>query len=133
VAVVPLDPLRLNFTPLDMRSFVFGDPEIDVEDLRANTDYAENQETRWLWQWLGSVDNAMKRKYLQFVTGLSQVPLGGFAGLNRRMRITRSYLNDLGARSHTCSFHLELPQYRTYAELAEWMAASVSSDGFGMG
>jgi hypothetical protein len=132
-AVVPLDPVRLNFKPLDMRSFVFGDPQIDVEDLRANTDYDNNQETRWLWQWLGSVDNAMKRKYLQFVTGLSQVPLGGFAGLNRRMRIVRSHMNDLAARSHTCFFQLDLPQYRTYAELAEWMAASVSSDGFGMG
>ena len=136
--VIPIENLRRNFSPVDIHSFVFGDPEISVDDLRANTDYLYgfhegSQEIQWLWLWLQTQDNAMRRKYIQFVTGLSQVPLGGFAGLGRRMGIYPCRHGDLAPRSHTCFYQLELPRYQSYDLLAEWMAISLSSDGFGMG
>ena len=136
--VIPIETLRRNFSPVDIHSFVFGDPEINVDDLRANTFYSRglhegSQEIQWLWRWLQTQDNAMKRKYIQFITGLSQVPLGGFAGLGRRMEILPSRHEDLAPRSHTCFFQLELPPYQSYELLAEWMPTSLSSDGFGMG
>jgi hypothetical protein len=136
--VIPVESLRRNFSPVDIHSFVFGDPEINVDDLRANTNYSggfneASQEIQWLWLWLQTQDNAMRRKYIQFVTGLSQVPLGGFAGLGRPMQIYPSGHADLAPRSHTCFFQLELPRYQSYEQLAEWMPPSLSSDGFGMG
>ena len=117
---------------------MYGAPEISVDDLMAHANYdtrhftAASPQIQWMWDWLRRSDNEVRRKFLRFVTGLSQLPVDGMAGLRRGMYITRSYEGDLGPRSHTCSFTLDLPVYRTPAELEEWMGAAVSSDGFGM-
>ena len=137
-SLIPLATVTPIITGDDLRSLVYGTPEISVDDLAAHTNYdghtftAESPQIRWLWDWLRRSDNDVRRKFLRFVTGLSQLPVEGMAGLRGRMYITRSYAGDLAPRSHTCSFGLDMPVYRTPAELEEWMGAAVSSDGFGM-
>ena len=137
-SLIPLATVTPIITGDDLRSLVYGTPEISVDDLAAHTNYdghtftAESPQIRWLWDWLRRSDNDVRRKFLRFVTGLSQLPVEGMAGLRGRIYITRSHAGDLAPRSHTCSFGLDMPVYRTPAELEEWMGAAVSSDGFGM-
>jgi hypothetical protein len=135
--VIPIQNLTRNFNYSDVHAFVYGDPQISLDDLKAHTQYlapynATSQPVVWLWHWLATQENDMKRKYVQFVTGLSQLPLGGFAGLNDRMQIGQSGYGELAPRSHTCFFRLDLPNYATYEKLAEWMPVALNSDGFGM-
>ena len=134
---VPVDLVKNVVSPKDMRFFVYGDPTISVADLRAHTTYgyqlsAQSQEIVWMWAWLEASSNEVRRKFVRFVTGLSQLPLGGAGRLSQPIRVVRSQAGDLAPRSHTCFNQLDIPQYRSRAQLEEWMGASVSSDGFGM-
>ena len=137
-AIVRIDSISPFVTPNDLRSLIYGTPEISVDDLIAHTTYdgrtftASSPQIQWLWDWLRRSNNDVRRQFLRFVTGLSQLPMEGMAGLQRSIYITRSYENDLAPRSHTCSFALDMPVYRDATQLAEWMGVAVSSDGFGM-
>jgi hypothetical protein len=137
-SLIPLGPLQSTATVDVLQRLVYGAPEISVDDLMAHTSYpgelftAASPQIQWMWSWLRRSDNDVRRKFLNFVTGLSQLPVEGMAGLGMRLVIARSYHADLGARSHTCSFQLELPVYSSPAQLEEYMLAAISSDGFGM-
>lgn len=62
-----------------------GLPEIDIEDLRANTEYqgytAASPVVQWFWDVVRELDQEDKARLLQFVTGTSKVPLEGFKAL----------------------------------------------------
>ena len=137
-SVLPVAAVHGIVSADDLRSAIFGAPEISVDDLMAHTNYdpryftAASPQIQWLWAWLRRSDNDVRRKFLRFVTGLSQLPVEGMVGLRYRLYITGPSAADLGPRSHTCSFGLDLPIYRNAAELEEYMGAAVSSDGFGM-
>ena len=83
--VIPIDQVRGRLTPAELRAFVYGPPKIDVDDLRAFTDYGDGlsedtPEVQWLFTWLAKQGEPTMRKFLQFVTGLARVPLGGGLG-----------------------------------------------------
>ena len=56
-----------------MELLICGLPDIDVQDLRANTDYSGYQSTdqvvQWFWQVVGDMEPDEKAALLQFVTG----------------------------------------------------------------
>ena len=60
-------------------------PEIDLKDLRNNTEYVQfkagDEQITWFWNVLNSFTAEEKAMFLQFVTGTSKVPLEGFKGL----------------------------------------------------
>lgn len=60
-------------------------PDIDIDDLAANTEYKQYTKTspqiQWLWRALRSFDKENLVKFLQFVFGSSKVPLNGFSEL----------------------------------------------------
>ena len=136
-SLIPIATIAPIISSDDLRSLVYGAPEISVDDLAAHTRYdgltftAASPQILWLWDWLRRSDNDMRRVFVRFVTGLSQLPVTGMAGLHPGLYITQSREGDLAPRSHTCSFGLDLPLYRNAAELEEWMEAAVASDGFG--
>lgn len=92
------------FNEQELELLISGLPNIDIEDLRANTEYHKyqatsiqvrnlilikefplltqlNQQIQWFWRALRSFDQAERAKFLQFVTGTSKVPLQGFGAL----------------------------------------------------
>ena len=81
---VPSDTVSV-FDAHDLELLICGLPDIDIEDLRANTHYTgyrQSDETvRALWAVLRSFGKEEKALFVQFVTGSSKVPLGGFAAL----------------------------------------------------
>ena len=56
-----------------------GLPDINIDDLKANTEYHKYTTTSlqivWFWRALRSCDQTDRAKLLQFVTGSSKVPL----------------------------------------------------------
>lgn len=73
------------FNEQELELLISGLPTVDIDDLKANTEYHKYQPTslqiQWFWRALRSFDQADRAKFLQFVTGTSKVPLQGFAAL----------------------------------------------------
>eukprot|EP01133_Synstelium_polycarpum_P008997 gene8997-10553_t len=73
------------FNELELELLISGLPEIDIDDLKANTEYtgytAESLQINWLWNVVANFTNEEKALLLQFVTGTSKVPLEGFKAL----------------------------------------------------
>lgn len=73
------------FNEQELELLISGLPNVDIDDLKSNTEYHKYQATslqiQWFWRALRSFDQADRAKFLQFVTGTSKVPLQGFAAL----------------------------------------------------
>lgn len=67
------------FNEQELELLISGLPNIDIDDLKANTEYHKYEATslqiQWLWRALRSFDQADRAAFLQFVTGTSKVPL----------------------------------------------------------
>lgn len=102
------------FNEQELELLISGLPDIDIEDLRANTEYHKYtskslqvcykivfniqvpdyyswnfSQIQWFWRALRSFDQADRAKFLQFVTGTSKVPLQGFGSLEGMNGIQR--------------------------------------------
>ena len=78
------------FNEQELELLISGLPTIDIDDLKANTEYhkyqANSLQIQWFWRALRSFDQADRAKFLQFVTGTSKVPLQGFSTLEVSVR-----------------------------------------------
>lgn len=101
---------------------ISGLPEIDIDDLKANTEYkgydANAQVIRWFWEIMYSLNSTEKAEFLQFVTGSSKVPLQGFSVLQGMRGLTKFNIVKLVDNdcmrlpvAHTCFNQLDLPEY----------------------
>lgn len=97
-------------------------PEIDIDDLKANTEYkgydANAQVIWWFWEIMYSLNSTEKAEFLQFVTGSSKVPLQGFSVLQGMRGLTKFNIVKLVDNdcmrlpvAHTCFNQLDLPEY----------------------
>jgi hypothetical protein len=133
-SLLPANHLRNLFSPTEMRSMFLGEERVDVEDLIANTEVAsgytpESPTVGYLFDVLRGFSQDELRDFLQFVTGSTQVPLGGFRNLRGRdrqitpFRVVQLYT---GADNpdqwlpvaHTCFNRLDIPEY-TSREILE--------------
>jgi E3 ubiquitin-protein ligase HUWE1 len=68
------------FNDKEMELLISGLPEIDLEDLKANTEYtgytAASPIVQWFWDVVGTFNKEDMARLLQFITGTSKV---GFA------------------------------------------------------
>eukprot|EP01091_Cochliopodium_minus_P009386 TRINITY_DN2303_c0_g1_i1.p1 TRINITY_DN2303_c0_g1~~TRINITY_DN2303_c0_g1_i1.p1 ORF type:complete len:487 (-),score=156.94 TRINITY_DN2303_c0_g1_i1:61-1521(-) len=107
-----------------------GNSEIDLEDLRKNTNYDEglsewSELVIWFWEILEKWENDKRANFLQFVTGTKKVPVGGFINLfgsNGPQKFTiRAILdeNEKNIKAHTCFNRLEIPLYTEKTDLEE--------------
>ena len=65
---------------------ISGLPDVDIDDLKANTEYADgysqsSPQIQWFWRAMRSFDTETQVKCIQFVTGTGKIPVGGFANL----------------------------------------------------
>jgi hypothetical protein len=126
-SLLPANHLRHLFSPFEMRLMFIGEERVNVEDLIANTAMGsgytpESATVRYLFEVLRGFSQDELRDFLQFVTGSTQVPLGGFRNLRGRDRqITPFRVAQLntGAENadqwlpvaHTCFNRLDIPEY----------------------
>ena len=131
------------FDAQELELLISGLPTIDLEDLRAHTEYngykLSDPIINWFWNVLRGFSDEEKALFLQFVTGTSKVPLDGFQDLrgSRGVQIF-SIHKAFGANNlpcaHTCFNQLDLPEYKSEEELKEKLTLAIreGSEGFGI-
>ncbi|KAG0456444.1 hypothetical protein HPP92_024232 [Vanilla planifolia] len=142
-----IDPRELIsiFNDRELELLISGLPDIDLDDLRANTEYSGYSNAspiiQWFWDVLQVFSKEDKARFLQFVTGTSKVPLEGFSALQgisgaQRFQIHKAYgsPNHLPS-AHTCFNQLDLPEYPSKEQLHERLLLAIheGSEGFGFG
>ena len=142
--LVPRDLVQI-FNDHELELLISGLPEIDIDDLRANTEYsgytAASQVVQWFWEIVREMDKQSLALLLQFITGTSKVPLEGFKALQgisgpQRFQIHKAYGDASRLPSaHTCFNQLDLIEYETKEQLRDRLMVAIEegSEGFGFG
>lgn len=140
--VVPRELISM-FSDHELELLISGLPEIDVDDLRRNTEYsglsAASPVVRWFWEVVEGLDKQDLALLVQFVTGTSKVPLEGFAALQgvhgpQKFQIHKAYgAADRLPTAHTCFNQLDLLEYPSKEQLRERLLTALheGSEGFG--
>ena len=140
--MVDMDLISI-FTAKELELLISGMPDIDIHDLKKNTDYngyrPADKEIGWFWNIMFGLTRSQKAAFLQFVTGSSKVPLAGFSELQgmrgvQKFSITRaSGASGALMCAHTCFNALDLPVYESEEEMKEKLLYAISegSGGFG--
>eukprot|EP01039_Chlorochromonas_danica_P003256 gene3256-3567_t len=145
--VVP-EPLLSVFDFQELELILHGIPTIDIDDWKRNTDYTgefqndpNHKVVQWFWEVVKGLESDQKAKLLQFVTGTSNVPAQGFAYLQgndngsiRRFTLHGDKNVKVFPRAHTCFNRIDMPIYKTKADIQKYltMAISMESTGFGI-
>ncbi|KAE9458821.1 hypothetical protein C3L33_09258, partial [Rhododendron williamsianum] len=133
------------FNDKELELLISGLPDIDFDDMRANTEYsgysAASPVIQWFWEVVQSFSKEDKARLLQFVTGTSKVPLEGFSALqgisgSQKFQIHKAYGSPEHLPSaHTCFNQLDLPEYPSKQHLEERLLLAIheANEGFGFG
>ncbi|KAH7670367.1 E3 ubiquitin-protein ligase HUWE1 protein [Dioscorea alata] len=133
------------FNDKELELLISGLPDIDLDDLRANTEYSGYSNAspviQWFWEVVQGFSKEDKARFLQFVTGTSKVPLEGFSALqgisgSQRFQIHKAYGGPEHLPSaHTCFNQLDLPEYASKEKLQERLVLAIheANEGFGFG
>ncbi|XP_064396022.1 E3 ubiquitin-protein ligase HACE1-like [Halichondria panicea] len=119
--VIPLELISL-FDEYELELLISGLPDIDVTDWEKNTEYSSGYEAdspviQWFWEIVKGYDKKELAILLQFATGSSRVPLGGFASLVGATGLTKFTITRLDytpsrlPMASTCFNLLKLPEY----------------------
>uniref|UniRef100_A0A8C2IQ42 E3 ubiquitin-protein ligase n=1 Tax=Cyprinus carpio TaxID=7962 RepID=A0A8C2IQ42_CYPCA len=138
--VVPLQWLQY-FDEKELEVMLCGMQEVDLQDWQRNTVYRHytrnSKQIIWFWQVVKEVDNEVRLRLMQFVTGTCRLPLGGFAELMGSNGPQKFCIEKVGKetwlpRSHTCFNRLDLPPYKSYEQLKEKLLFAIEeTEGFG--
>ncbi|KAJ3671897.1 hypothetical protein LUZ60_007976 [Juncus effusus] len=142
--LIPKDLISI-FNDKELELLISGLPDIDLDDLRANTEYSGysigSPVIQWFWEVVQGFSKEDKARFLQFVTGTSKVPLEGFSALQgisglQRFQIHKAYgsIHHLPS-AHTCFNQLDLPEYTSKEQLQERLLLAIheANEGFGFG
>jgi E3 ubiquitin-protein ligase HUWE1 len=95
--IIPLSLITL-FDVNELELLISGLPNIDIDDMEANCTYTNYLKTDkqiiWFWKAVRTFSEKEKAHLIQFITGTSKVPVGGFKNLsgihgNKSIEITR--------------------------------------------
>lgn len=92
---------------------------IDLENnIEAQNGFTKNSNTfKYLLEVMLNLNKEEKRQFLQFCTGSSRLPLGGFAGLQPKFTVNRTLLteeklaDDYLPTVTTCLNYMKMPEY----------------------
>ena len=129
------------FDERELELLIGGIADMDVDDWKKHTDYrgyTESDEVvQMFFKLISSWDNEKRARLLQFATGTSRIPIGGFKDLQgsdgpRRFTIERAGEVTQLPKAHTCFNRIDLPPYTSYDELEKKLTYSVDETmGFG--
>ncbi|KAH9603413.1 hypothetical protein KSS87_004335 [Heliosperma pusillum] len=133
------------FNDKELELLISGLPDIDLDDMKANTEYSgyspASPVIQWFWDVVQAFSKEDKARLLQFVTGTSKVPLEGFSALqgisgSQKFQIHKAYGSaDHLPSAHTCFNQLDLPEYPSKDHLQERLLLAIheANEGFGFG
>ncbi|XP_067402626.1 E3 ubiquitin-protein ligase HACE1 isoform X2 [Emydura macquarii macquarii] len=130
------------FDEYELELLLSGMPEIDVSDWRKNTEYTSGYERedpviQWFWDVVEELTQEERVLLLQFVTGSSRVPHGGFAnimggsGLQNFTIAAVPYTPNLLPTSSTCINMLKLPEYPSKEILKNRLLVALHCGSYG--
>ncbi|XP_033102438.1 E3 ubiquitin-protein ligase HACE1-like [Anneissia japonica] len=138
-------PLLQLFNEYELELLLSGLPSIDVDDWKANTVYNDQFDTtsdvvKWFWEVVSEMSPEERVLLLQFSTGSSRVPHGGFSHLIGGSGITKfnisamNYQFNVLPTTSTCVNMLKLPEYKSKEELKDRLLVALrcGSQGYGM-
>lgn len=145
-SVIGLDLLRV-FDVDEIEFFLCGENKIDINDWKLNTKYRGNlseksQIIKWFWKIVSELDEAKKRKFLQFCTGCSRVPAEGFGALqSNNGKVCRFCIEPRKVTNkeeafiiaHTCFNRIELPLYKDFDTMQKNIHGILDSPQLGFG
>eukprot|EP00794_Sanderia_malayensis_P015706 gene15706-17291_t len=124
------------FNEYELELILSGIPEFDYDDWKSNTTYqggytADSQQVIWFWEVLKQFSQEDRAQLLQFVTGSSRIPYGGFStlyGASSQQNFTISsvaYSKDILPSTSTCFNLLKLPEYGSKEELRNKLVTAI--------
>ncbi|KAL7393059.1 hypothetical protein ABVT39_006007 [Epinephelus coioides] len=130
------------FDEYELELLLSGMPEIDVQDWCRNTEYTSGYDPQepviqWFWEVVNSLTQEERVLLLQFVTGSSRVPHGGFAylmggsGLQKFTVAAVPYTSNLLPTSSTCINMLKLPEYPSQEVLRDRLLVALHCGSYG--
>ncbi|KAK3551640.1 hypothetical protein QTP70_020850 [Hemibagrus guttatus] len=130
------------FDEYELELLLSGMPEIDVMDWKRNTEYTsgydlEEPVIQWFWEVVEGLTQEERVLLLQFVTGSSRVPHGGFAflmggsGLQKFTIAAVPYTSNLLPTSSTCINMLKLPEYPSKDVLLDRLLVALHCGSYG--
>lgn len=130
------------FDEYELELLLSGMPEIDVNDWLKNTEYTSGYERgdqviQWFWEVVEELTQEERVLLLQFVTGSSRVPHGGFAhimggsGLQNFTIAAVPYTANLLPTSSTCINMLKLPEYPSKEILKDRLLVALHCGSYG--
>ncbi|XP_063585141.1 apoptosis-resistant E3 ubiquitin protein ligase 1-like isoform X2 [Penaeus indicus] len=136
--IIP-DNLLCIFDENELELLMCGIEEYSIADFKANHEVnGSSPEFRrvlyWFWTAVSNFTEEEMARLLQFTTGCSRLPPGGFAQLSPRFQISAAHTFGVLPTAHTCFNQLCLPDYDSYEqfEKALLLAIKEGSEGFGM-
>jgi len=127
----------------DLELAIAGLDDVDVNDWKSHTTYSEgftatHASIKHFWSYVEGLPLDRRAKLLQYVTGTSRVPAGGFARLQGRDGDAKAFelrLRDGGDSelpcAHTCFNRLDLPAYSSGEKMASVFDALLAGDVLG--
>ncbi|XP_005999628.1 E3 ubiquitin-protein ligase HACE1 isoform X3 [Latimeria chalumnae] len=130
------------FDEYELELLLSGMPEIDVNDWYKNTEYTSGYDRdepviQWFWDVVHNLTQEERVLLLQFVTGSSRVPHGGFAyimggsGLQKFTIAAVPYTTNLLPTSSTCINMLKLPEYPSKEVLKDRLLVALHCGSYG--
>lgn len=133
------DNLLSIFDENELELLFCGAANYSVSDLRMNhivtgATYDFQKVVSWFWQSLANFQDEEFARLLQFTTGCSHLPPGGFSELNPRFQITSSLTHGTLPTAHTCFNQICLPDYDSFADFDRSLRIAITegSEGFGL-
>ena len=122
--LIPKNEIQM-FTPNELDLLICGVPEIDFKDLRENCDFqppyhSKHHVINMFFDVISKWNHEGLAKLLLFITGSSQVPVGGFKMLKearQQIIIAPGGDNERLPQAHTCMNTLDLPEYKNPEEM----------------
>ncbi|XP_059055440.1 apoptosis-resistant E3 ubiquitin protein ligase 1 [Achroia grisella] len=136
-ALVP-PRLLAAFSETELELLACGSGELGVADWRRHALVAGGGRgwarlLAWFWAALAAFTPPERARLLQFTTGCSQLPPGGFQELNPRFQITAAPTFGALPTAHTCFNQLCLPDYDSYEQLVHALLWAINEGGEGFG
>ncbi|XP_068729621.1 apoptosis-resistant E3 ubiquitin protein ligase 1-like isoform X1 [Montipora capricornis] len=136
--LVPVSLLSI-FDEYELELLMCGTGNISVTDFRqhhsiTDTGILSKKSLDWFWTIVTSFTQGELARLVQFITGSSQLPPGGFAELSPQIQISSAPTMNALPSAHTCFNQLCLPAYSSFNEMQKKLLLAINegSEGFAM-
>jgi len=130
--IIP-DTLLSNFSENELELLICGNSHFDIEDLKNNHVIGPDSNTanihqtlKWFWRSIENMSDAEKGNLLQFTTGSSLLPYGGFQELRPPFKITLTRSSGRLPTAHTCFNEISLAMHSSFEEFDKALKTAIN-------